>query len=548
MKKNWVLRENVPIKNYEVHNVLETILKGRGIYDFIAKGSSFGLKKYLNPSIQYLRNPEEIPNLEDAAQEIISAVEKRKKICVFGHDDVDGITSSYILLQCLSELGSENHEYYIPNRIFDKFGLTENFINKMINENFELVITVDIGTSENDAIQILKSHNIDTIIIDHHRISNKLPAAISIVNPKINGLDFPESILAGVGVTYKVVQVINRFFRKDSIPTPSDNFSLLLTGLGTVADRVTLLDDNRIFAKYLYDNFKITDNLFFSYFIENNAESSLNEKIKKVITLLTVGRGRAGKHLGLDILLSNTLSEVKEIYENLQNKFKKNEAEIEFTIKFLEEKYLKKSTQAIFFYYDENGEVPVEYLGLGSSYIADKYNKPALILSHLNETIVNAESRGPEDFDWIKCFQKIKKNLIQFGGHKRAAGFTCIPNQVMKIEKKIEQISTEYQPNINAGEKVMIDYCVEKNEINPEFFYEIFSKMSPYGEKNFAPKFLLKNISISDLESIKCGNLPERTDYLFDAVVSISNSMDFSEGTRIEKIVKLVDCDCGYSD
>jgi len=512
MKENWI------INSYQDKDIEKSILVGRGIVNY---------KKFLFPTLDKLNNPFLLADGEKAAKRIISAVEKKEKIFIFGHDDVDGVTSTVLLYKFLTKLGSGNHFYYIPNREYEKYGIQKNFKDKVLKDEAKLVITVDIGINDIEAIDFFNKHNIDTIVLDHHIIFRELPNAIAVVNPKREDCKFPFNMLAGVGVVYNIVKIIEKLKGLSF-----DSLYPILAGIGTIADRMPLIDDNRIFASastrlipdtfpiyresWRIENIEKSKNLFIEYFTELNRNLSRSQIFNKLIKLITAGREKNGNHLGVEILLANCLSEVKEKYNILQRRLEKNNEEAKAVIKFIDERFNNQDYKHIFIYYDKNNKIPIRFIGLTASYIADKYRIPSLVLTARNNNILSAESRGPEEFDWIESFNKIKGYLIQYGGHKRAAGFTCYASEFENIERGLKKIARENlitSPNTEyLNHKIYIDYQLRKEDFNIKFLQKIFNNFAPFGEKNNPPIFLINNVSQMELERCNIENIPSVSD------------------------------------
>lgn len=512
MKENWI------INSYQDKDIEKSILLGRGIVNY---------KKFLFPTLDKLNNPFLLADGEKAAKRIISAVEKKEKIFIFGHDDVDGVTSTVLLYKFLTKLGSGNHFYYIPNREYEKYGIQKNFKDKVLENEAKLVITVDIGINDIEAIDFFNKHSIDTIVLDHHIIFRELPNAIAVVNPQREDCNFPFNMLAGVGVVYNVVKIIEKL--KD---LSFDSLYPILAGIGTIADRMPLIDDNRIFASLCWqiENIEKSKNLFIEYFTELNRDLSEAQILNKLIKLITAGREKNGNHLGVEILLANCLSEVKEKYNILQRRVEKNNEEVKAVIKFIDERFNSQDYKQIFIYYDKNNKIPIRFIGLAASYIADKYGIPSLVLTTRDNNILSAESRGPEEFNWIKIFNKIKNHLIQYGGHKRAAGFTCHINEFENIKKKLEKIAKENSITTQNTEylnhKIYIDYQLQKENFNIKFLQKIFNNFAPFGEGNNPPIFLINNVSKVELERCNIENIPSVSDRKkLNVLVSFNDSI-----------------------
>lgn len=491
MKENWFLR------NHQTEDIVSSVLRSREIPN---------IDKFLNPTLDKCNDPNLLSGARKAARKILANVQDGDKITIFGHDDVDGVTSTVVLYKFLKKLGAKRLSYYIPNRERDKFGLCDNFIQKVIQDETKRVITVDIGVTEVVPIARLRRKGVKTIILDHHKILKEYPQASAIVDPHKKNDRFPFKYLAGVGVVWNVVKILSEITGTQTEPVYP-----LLTGLGTVADRMPLIDDNRIYAKYLYYNFEQCDNLFFHYYARLTRGISREKAVKQLISLLTLGRDAGGNHLAVDILLSEDETEIKEIYSVLDEKIQENEHQVQRIKELMESEYQKEKTH-FFMYYDSDGEIPVNYLGVATSFITDTYQIPSLVLTKWEDDVLTAEVRAPSGFNWLDCLKKIEKFLIQYGGHKEAAGFTCHGKYYSEIHDTLQVLAEEQYKNIHKlrkeAKKIYIDYVLDKDQLDVNKLREIHRIFAPFGEDNPPLVYLLINADITELESKGFVNLP----------------------------------------
>jgi len=492
LKENWFLR------NHQTEDIVSSVVRGREIKD---------AEKFLNPTLDKCNDPTLLGGSRKAARKILANIQDGDKITIFGHDDVDGITSTVVLYTFLSKLGAKNISYYIPNREFEKFGLRDRFIQKVLQDGTKRVITVDIGISEVGSIARLRRNGIKTIVIDHHKIMKEYPQASAIVDPHKKNDRFPFKYLAGVGVVMNVVRVLSQM---TGIPT--DPMYPLLVGLGTIADRMRLVDDNRIYAKHLYYNFEQSENQFFQFYAEETRGILREKAVQQLIRLLTLGRDENGRHLGADILLSQKISEIKEIYSILTKRVHDNKEEAQKIRDIMESEYKKRGGHC-FEYYDSKGEISVKYLGIATSYITDMYKIPSLVLTKWEDDILTAEARAPFGFNWLNCFKKIEPYLIQYGGHKEAAGFTCHAKSYSNIHDKLHELAEEQNKNIRKiqkeSKKIYIDYVLDEDQFEVNKLREIHRMFAPFGEGNSPLLYLMINVTIKELRGKNFQNIPE---------------------------------------
>lgn len=506
MKDNWHLR------NHQTEDIVSSVLRSREVSN---------IDKFLNPTLDKCNDSNLLSGARRAARKMLVNIQEGDKITIFGHDDVDGITSTVVLYKFLKKIGAKDVVYYIPNREVDKFGLRDNFIQKVIQDGTKRVITVDIGITEVAQIATLRKNGVKTIILDHHKIMKEYPPASAIVDPHKKNDRFPFKYLAGVGVVLNVVKVLSEM----TGVTPEPVYPLL-AGLGTIADRMPLIDDNRIYAKHLYYNFEQCENQFFHYYARLTKGMSRETAVKKLIPLLTLGRDKDGKHLGVDILLSCDEAEIDNINSILEKRITDNEHQIQCIKDLMEEAYKKDETH-FFIYCDPEGKIPSNYLGIATSYITDNYRIPSLVLTKWEDDVLTAEARAPSGFNWLECLKKIEKYLIQYGGHKEAAGFTCHAKYYQKIHDTLEVLAEEQYKNIQKllkeSKKIYIDYVLDEDQFDLNKLREIHKVFAPFGEGNPPIVYLLVHADLEKLQSKGFVNLPEVGNTDMNVTFSIIN-------------------------
>ncbi len=263
---------------------------------------------FIHSSINDLPDHSLLKDIDIAADRIIRAVQQKEKIIIYGHDDVDGITSTYILYHFLEKLGSQNHFYYIPNRLIDNHGIQQNFINKVKEGKFNLVITVDGCVSCKDALAEIMSFDCDVIVTDHHIVQEDLlPSALAIVNPKQKDCKFPFEMIAGVGVTYFLIKQI-----AEKTNIPENRNYLFWVAVGSISDKVPLLGATRIMVKEVLDTWSTFDDKTL-YKLSPYLEPGINyfqrmNNIHYIIKLLSNGRDKNGEHKSMKLLITHNKS------------------------------------------------------------------------------------------------------------------------------------------------------------------------------------------------------------------------------------------------
>ncbi len=483
VKSNWFIR------NHQTKDIVASIIRSREIKD---------VEKFLQPTLDKCNDPELLSGSRKAAGKILSYIQNNEKIAIFGHDDVDGVTSTVVLFSFMKKLGAQHLEYYVPNREYDKFGLQDSFVTWVLRNRVSRIITVDIGITEIEPISYLRKKGVKTIILDHHKIMKEKPPASAIVDPHKQHDRFPFAFLAGVGVVYNIVKILSQ-----RTGIPMDPSTPMFAGLGTIADRMILMDDNRIFARHLYYNLDNAENLFLKYFMDIHPNMTKEQVVKKIILMLTIGRDKGGKHLGVEALLKENIEDVKKIYNVLDDRIHENETHVHRVQEIIQKKY-NANKPYFFIYCDEFKEIPAHYLGAATSYITDTYKIPSLVLTKWEDDVLTAECRAPSGFNWLEYLKKTSSLLIQYGGHKEAAGFTCHAKDFPRIKEILLQMSEKHIKKITSLKKDMknfyIDYVLDDEHFDANKLREVNRYFSPFGQGNPQPIFLLIEQSKASLQ------------------------------------------------
>ena len=500
-------------------SILEQIIAGRG----------YG-EDYFNTSIADLPDMYKMKDLEKSAERIINAIRNKEKIMIFGDDDLDGITATYVLFDFLEKAGSQSHYYYIPNRLIENHGLQKTFIEKVKKGKYDLIITVDGGVSSWEAVDEINSFGTDVIITDHHLIPQKLPDAFAIVNAKQEDCDFPYTMLAGVGVSWYLCKMIAEKLNMELKPE-----YLFWTAVGSLADKVPLDGANRIIVKEVLDNWdlyqnEITNSLA-EYLWSGNSYLNRISIIRYLIKLFANGRDVDGEHRALKFMLNPTQRRngiLKELFSEMyewDQKLKKTQSLIQGINPDLD-KYG-------FLFFDKNNEIDLECMGLAASFMSRDYKIPTLFLKEKADIIV-CEARCTEGFDLMKMFNHLSEYLIQFGGHVKAAGFTMEKENLKDFTKQFYGYCIDNKESISGGWIYKIDAVFEAKNMDQfdSFLSKDYEKLLPFGQGNPEPVYLMKHFNpVRDSKKFKHHEMiftdESEYDVIFDLKGSGINVLDF---------------------
>lgn len=488
MKFKWDYLEN------DEDSILDQIKKNRHLPDDFLSQSDSEI-----PSFSLLKD------IQKATKRIIKALRKNEKIMIYGHDDVDGITAVYILYDFLYRLGSNNHFSFIPNRNTDNHGIPAKLIRKLIRNDFNLLITVDGGITEIEAVNELNENNIDTIITDHHLVPSILPAAFAIVNPKQESCEYPDKMLAGVSVSFLLVQSIAQNLSVEY----SKNY-LLWVAVGTLADRVPLLNVNRKIILQVFRQWnEFNDETFRtlqSFFIDSTTSESKLRILKFITRLLANGRDSEGNHQALTLLNSNSVFK-NELLQHLLQEMREYEIELDNISVFLESLEFPDN-ELHFIYFDSENRIGSKFLGFSASSLSSKLMLPVVLMSE-RDGLISAEARSTNGLCLVKAFDYCSASLLRYGGHSRAAGFTTSEDRLPLFRRMFAEYIQMQANLIKSEQKINIDAVINVEDLDNffDFMQMDYDLLQPYGQANKHPRILLKNyLPMRDEKKIRFKN------------------------------------------
>ena len=488
---------------------------------------------FFNGSLKSLRNPFDILDMEKAAERIAQAVMNHESICIYGDYDVDGVTATALMYIFLMQCGA-NVSYYIPNRLEEGYGLNKDAISEIHQRGTNLIITVDCGISAIDEVLLAKELGMDIIITDHHQPSKELPvAADAIINPMREKDLYPNKTLAGVGVAFKVVMALRftlrkyNFFQQDA---PNIRNLLDIVTLGTIADVMPLIDENRIFVRHglelmngdsvrigIDELKKVIDSLST---VKKMKTSNIGYQIAPRINAM--GR-MASSDKSLKLLVTQNRLEARQLAVELDNENKYRQM-IERDILQQTFDIIEKNRYAE----DEGGIVVASedwhpgVIGIVASRVVDKYFRPTIILTDDNG-VYKGSARSIPSFHLYDGLSSLSHLLISFGGHKYAAGVKIAKENLDEFRKKFNELVKANVKKEDFIPEINIDAEIESKDITSEIM-QYLEKLEPYGQGNKEPVFFMRNVSKYQYETyvgkeqnhLKC--IFEKKGMLFDAI------------------------------
>ncbi|MBQ0079623.1 MAG: single-stranded-DNA-specific exonuclease RecJ [Eubacterium sp.] len=466
--------------------ILQVLLKQRGI-----EGEE-KIKEFLSARPQTAHDPFLLHNMEAGVDLILSEIEAGSRITIYGDYDADGVTSVCILFSFLSHL-TDNLNYFIPSRFTDGYGLNKDAIKRIKDDGADMIITVDCGSVSYDEVEYAKSLGLKIVVTDHHTI-DKVKADCIVINPKQKECNYPWQDLAGCGVAFKLAQALRM---KTNLPREILNDCLDLVAIGTVADIVPLVDENRTMVKY--------------GLLKINSGSRMSiQKLKEGISLKKVTSESIAFGIGPHI---NAVGRVASADEAVKLFLADNPITAQRQTMLLKESNQKRKNLQNKSYEDCKGMIGDDddfivirrddiHEGIGgivAGKIKEEYNRPCVIITPTEDGRLKGTGRSIESINLHEFLNEFNYVFDTFGGHKGACGFSLQIDKydelVSLIKNKIETIKSENPDVFNVYRDY--DMVIEPGEATLKLAEQL-ECMEPFGQANPRPKFNIENIMLTN--------------------------------------------------
>ena len=485
IKYNWIYPsydENF-IKELEAYSIsknIAKILNARSIADMTV------VKKYFSDEYEEGYDPFLMYDMQKAVDRINEAIENEEKILVYGDYDADGITSTVLLVETLISMGA-NVSSYIPNRFEEGYGPNKEAFTKIINSGISLIITVDNGIAGVEEVDLANELGCDVIVTDHHKIQDTMPNAYAIIHPEHPDGNYPFKKLAGVGVAFKLAHALLEIF---------PDFLLDLVAIGTIADMVSITDENRIFVKQGLELLNEDPRIGLKMLLEL---SSIDTKIDEQTVgfyiapkLNSIGRMDSAK-LGLTFLMAEDPVTAKSLAEQIEQynieRKKVTEDIVKDVINKIENSDKKEKNVIMV-----SGEYHEGVLGIVASNIVERYQKPVFIMNE-KDGVLKGSARSIFDFNIYVAMNKISDLFLAFGGHTLAAGFSFDASNFDKIEGFLDNEFEEFKKHNELKSSKNIDIVTSLEDISYQFLNSL-DVLKPYGMDFEKPSVLIENAMV----------------------------------------------------
>ncbi len=471
-------------KDLELSGIIASLLINRGINNLEEA------KLFFNPVEDHFHDPFLLEDMDKAVEIILSHIKRNSHLLIYGDYDVDGTTATSILYLALLELGARV-TYYIPRRD-EGYGLSSKGIESARQVGIELIITCDCGITSHEEIALAKSFGMEVIVTDHHEVTNTLPTADAVVNPKRPSSSYPFNYLSGAGVALKVVQAL----RKQVAP---ENWYAReyydLAALGTAADIVPMIGENRVIVSLGLPEIYNRNRVGLRALLESSNFS------KDKITLMDVvfnlaprinAVGRMGEaREAVELFTTNDPERGKQLAKKFDQMNKKRRSVDLKTFMEAEQQMLERYDPdqpcGVVLYADDWHQ---GVIGIVASRLTEKFYRPTVMIS-LNGEIGKGSGRSIPEFNLHSVLKECSDLLIGFGGHEQAGGMTIKRSNLQDFVDKFDDVvSSRLTPDLMT-KKIKVEAILNFNEIDKKLL-KIIDRLEPYGPENDRPVFVSK--------------------------------------------------------
>ncbi len=473
------------VRHLEVHPLLGQLLLNRGV------GDSRGAERFLFPTLNDLTNPFTMKGVEEGVKRVMEAILNGEKITIYGDYDVDGLTSVALLKGFLSELGL-SVEHYIPKRLEEGYGLNPEAIKFIASKGTKLLITVDCGISNRDEIALAQSLGMDTMVIDHHEPPEILPPGV-IIDPLQRDCPFPFKGLAAVGVTFLFLMALRKTLRERGFflhrPQPNLKRYLDLVALGTVADVVPVVEENRIFLKFGFEELKRTPRPGLRALKDlsglGDADINYEHVAFRLAPRLNAGGRMQKEEIPLKLLLSEDEGEAQKLAQELEEANRQRQLAQERIYAEARQRAHRLQEKPAIVLASEQWHPGV--IGIVASKIAEEFYRPTVLIA-LDGSEGRGSGRGIPEVHMKELLERCRALLVSFGGHKSAAGLKIKRECLKAFEESFLKAVEEALGGQTPMPYLLIDLALPLREITLHLV-DSLELLAPFGPGNPNPVF-----------------------------------------------------------
>ena len=503
MQRRWVSRDHDTAAAEKIQaalgipSITARLLTQRGVSDPEAASA------FLDPSLDQLLDPFLLTGMRTAVDRVRRAIDEKEKILVYGDYDVDGTTSTVLLLKTFEMLGGVA-DFHVPHRVREGYGMRAEVIERAAQEGAKLLISVDTGIRESEVVERARELGIDSIITDHHLLEDEVPNALAVINPNQPGCDYPDKNLCGVGLAFKLAHAL---LLESNWPTEKTQkvleSMLKIVAIGTVADLVPLVGENRIFVKLGLEGLRNPRNPGLEALLQ---VAGLREKG-------AVSAGDVGFRIGPRINAAGRMDSARDVVELFTTRDRARAEALASKLDGLnaerqsaEEAVVEEILEGLgrvpppdvlpFLVVDGEGWHP-GVIGICASRIVERFHRPTLVLSVDPETgLATGSGRSIPAFHLVEALEALAPMFERFGGHKMAAGCTLKAERVPELREALNEHALNRLGPEDFIPELKVDDELDFSSIGDELMGSL-GKLAPHGMGNPTPVFATAGIRLA---------------------------------------------------
>ncbi len=456
--------------------------------------------RFLGPSYDHLSDPLLLPDAGNAVERLKQALHQKELIYIHGDYDVDGVTSAALWTRLLTKLGG-NVMVRVPHRKRDGYDLQSKFVTEAKAAGAGLILTTDCGIQQCEEVEEARAVGVDVIITDHHKPGDQIPRAVAVVNPHLADSLYPFSDLSGVGVAFRLGEALCRSLDV-SVSGYRDAYADL-AAIGTVADMVPLIGDNRVIVKYGLEALAKTKKpglqaLMRSSGIVNRNIDADSIGYRMAPRLNAIGRMDESK-IALDLLLTKDANEADALAERMECANNERRLEVDRIFGEAMEMLAKGdfSDSHCLVLDGENWTPGV--IGIVAGRVCERTGRPTIILCRDAETgRIGGSARSIRSFNIKEALDSCAQHLIEYGGHAQAAGMQVVPDKLEAFAQAMNEIAREQLTESDLEPCYEVEVEMDPTQVTNKFMDEL-RRFEPWGMGNKRPLFVSRNIRIADV-------------------------------------------------
>jgi single-stranded-DNA-specific exonuclease len=451
-------------------------------------------QEFLHARFDSLADPFLMRDLKRAVERIRQAIDRQEKVLIYGDYDVDGTTAVVILRKALEMLGART-TYHIPRRFVDGYGMKAEVVERAAIDGVKLIISVDTGIKAFAVVEKANLLGLDCIITDHHLPEGELPRAFAILNPKRTDCTYPDKNLCGVGVAFKLIQALFKDTDKERYLLSF----LKIVAIGTVADVVPLVGENRIFVKIGLQGLQVPANFGLKSLIEicgldSRVITSSDIGFRLAPRINAVGRMGGGGQV-VELFASADQQQSRSLAQEMDRLNRERQVIEEQIFRLVQDRFSSEpalSSQWVIVLEGEGWHRGV--IGIVATKVSERYHRPVLVVSTENG-VGYGSGRSPKGFNLLKALDGCSDLFDRFGGHAQAAGFQIPTMRIGELSRRLNEYAAEVITEGDLEPGLEVDSELRLSDIEEQLFQEI-EKLAPFGPANPQPVFVARDLTV----------------------------------------------------